>query len=163
MPPIDAIPLNLVEVYRKVGDAPVGAVLQIAPGDFSQDTNVVVLRCLQKTANGQSDGFVFLEGAIAGMFVTDGPLLDRTAIDLGNIAEIVVHEFSLSEPIKGGDVCHANGSILCIAVTYPNAPASIVGYARLEAPRMGHIEGATEHIRVGRPSVRQRKSDEPSD
>ena len=32
MPPIDAIPLNLVEVHRKISDAPVGAVLQIAPG-----------------------------------------------------------------------------------------------------------------------------------
>jgi hypothetical protein len=163
MPPIDAIPLNLVEVHRKISDAPVGAVLQIAPGDFSQDTHVVVMRCQQKTANGQSDGFVFLEGAPAGIFVTDEQQSNKPAIDLTNITEIVLQELSLSEPIKGGDVCHASGGILCLAVTHPSAPASIVGYARLEAPRKGHIEDATEHIRVGRPSVRQRKSDDPSD
>ena len=163
MPPIDAIPLSLVEVHRKISDAPVGAVLQITPGDFSPDANVVVLRCQQKTANGQSDGFVFLEGAPAGIFVTDEQQSNKPAIDLTNITEIVLQELSLSEPIKGGDVCHATGGILCMAVTYPSAPASIVGYARLEAPRMGHIEDATKHIRVGRLSVRQRKSEERSD
>ncbi|HUI22432.1 MAG TPA: hypothetical protein VLZ74_15490 [Methylocella sp.] len=75
------IPLQSIDVFPSVSDAPIGALLQIA-----YEGPTAVLRCSQKT----DEGFVVLEGEKAGIFVLNAELNYAPALNIGDLACVVV-------------------------------------------------------------------------
>jgi len=135
--------------------------LQIADeqGNLPPET---FLRCRMSVENGEAHGVVFLEGQYAGTFTSDHEINLRPALDISELAQIVVENPAPRtgggrHKIAAGNVCQATNrygnSFLYIAVSLVGAQSSVLGYAFLNGPHRGHITLVDQPIYVGTASV----------
>lgn len=157
LPAIRQIRLANVKIFERVSSAAVGTLLQITVGALNAE---VCLRAARGGPGGTSLGVVLLEGTGAGAFVTDGDLNDCFAIDLTNLAEIVLSDPApravgahQSDPGNIYEASDRSGTVfLGMAVKLPTANR-IGGYVRLTDPRRGHIEQILNWFYLGKAAV----------
>ena len=157
MPALRQIRLSDVKVFERISDAAVGTLLQITVGSLDAE---ICLRAALKGADGTSLGAVLLEGTRAGAFLADGELNDRFALDLTNLAEIVLSEPAprMAGPHHGDagniyEVSDRSGAtFLGLAVKFP-ASNKVIGYTRLTDPLRGHIEQILDRFYLGKAVV----------
>jgi hypothetical protein len=148
---VDLVSLAHLNIVPKVGAAKVGSLLQISQDDTTKPNPPVLppaiaLRSKMEVGNGVSQGLVLLDGDHVGTFVTGEEIDNLPALDVGDLAQIVIKAPSLCnvsvyKKISRGDVCQATvreESYIVMAISV--APrASVDGYVCLSGPNCGQI------------------------
>ena len=169
MPFIDKIPLSEIKPLRYLRDAKVGTFVQVAQASVrpaaitvpasGPQAPMTALVSVLSAANGERTGLVILEGTEAGTFYGDDELMQRPALDISGLADVVVTEPAPSgtfRKVLAGDICLAyqrNGDgVLSMAVSFDTS-SSIKGYVPLHGPQRGRIGTITDQVYVGRGAV----------
>lgn len=153
---LEKIALDKLKIFERVSEVKTGTLLQLSP---NKNSSPIGIKAEMPVAGGEMRGVTFLEGGDAGFFLTDQELDDCPAIDITELATVMLAEpipqrFGMTSP-QAGAVCRVvkpGEEVVAIAVRTSSYP-HVEGYMRLAGSRCGHIEKATSPLYLGRATV----------